>query len=214
MPLRASAPGLSTLPRRLTLQVPALRLAHPLPLRRDVRAAVFRIDHRHHLNLMYERQQADEEVLARAAADVHSQQVVTVRHLRHLEVLLEATGGRVAVLLLHSRSCGICKDVQLELEALAAESHSARAGVVFMAHDVMDEFDFPSGLARFYAVRSVPRLLFFVDGAVVKMVGMPDVRQVSRGTSLQVKGSLRAERLHLSTLLRELLFKNAPSARR
>jgi hypothetical protein len=42
-----------------------------------------------------------------------------------------------------------------------------RARVVFMAHNVLDEYDSPSDVARYYNVRGVPRFLFLVDGAVV-----------------------------------------------
>lgn len=60
-------------------------------------------------------------------------------------------------------SCGICKAVLRELEAVCAESRQQRARIVFLRHDLHDAFDWPSDVARMYTIKSAPRFLFFVD---------------------------------------------------
>lgn len=60
-------------------------------------------------------------------------------------------------------SCGICKGVLRELEAVCGESRRQRARIVFLRHDLHDAFDWPSDVARMYALKSAPRFLFFVD---------------------------------------------------
>jgi hypothetical protein len=69
------------------------------------------------------------------------------------------------------QSCGICKELLKELSSLCIECQNAKAGAIFLRHDVMDEFDSPSDVARLYGVRSVPRIFFMVDGAVVSVEG-------------------------------------------
>jgi thiol-disulfide isomerase/thioredoxin len=165
------------------------------------------------MDLALERQQRDDAILARAEADVAAGAMISVQSLRHLERLLEAAGGQVVVLFMRSSSCGICKELQRELAAVCAAYRRQRAGVVFLETDICDEFDSESELARFYRVRSVPRLLFFVDGAVIRATGMADVRQVS-GTRTQLRRSLDYNRRYVTGALQELLLKNTPSARR
>lgn len=199
-------------------RVPFLRL---LSLQRDGRQRrrcapprAFHIDHRHHLNLAWERQKREEEELARVGRDVESTHaVVRTKNLQHLEKLLEAAGGRLVILALHSPSCGVCKEVFRGYEQICRESHSQRARIIFLSHDVVDEFDSASDIARYYSIKAVPRFLFFVDGALVKAVGMGDVRQW-RGTRAQMETVLQSEQQRLKETLWQLLVKNAPSARR
>lgn len=160
-----------------------MRGTSPGQRRAAVRTQAFSIDHRHHMNLAYERQQVEDDLLSRVEADMaRESSVVEVKNLRHLERLLEATGGRVVVLSFFSRSCGICKDVRRELDKLSRESHHQRAGIVFLCADTLDDYDWPSDLARYF--------------------------------NIQVRNVLSVERRKLHTRLRELLWKNAPSARR
>lgn len=50
-----------------------------------------------------------------------------------------------------------------ELDAVCRECRQQRARIVFVTHDLEDEFSAPSDVARMYALRSAPRFLFFVD---------------------------------------------------
>lgn len=175
----------------------------------------FHIDHRHHLNLAWERQKEQDRILSpeNVNADLTGNAVVSVKSLTHLETLLEAAGGRLVVVALYSTSCGVCKEVRRVFEDVCVDSHKQRARTVFMEHDVNDEFDFPSDLARYYRIKSVPRFLFFIDGAMVRQLTMADIRGV-RATRADVQHAVQSEHNRLRAVLFELLVKNAPSARR
>jgi hypothetical protein len=80
--------------------------------------------------------------------------------------------------LLFPQPCGICSVAATHPTAiidstacsavfLHVQCAQQRAGVRFMRHDVLDEFDHRSTVARMYGVRSVPTFLFFVEGALV-----------------------------------------------
>lgn len=50
-----------------------------------------------------------------------------------------------------------------ELEAACRECRQQRARVVFLRHDMLDAWDWPSDVARWYRLKTAPRFLFFVD---------------------------------------------------
>jgi hypothetical protein len=175
----------------------------------------FQIDRRRSLELAWERQHKEDELLARVENDIAEPRVVEISNLTHLEAALDAMHGRLAVLALYSRSCGVCKEIRQDLDSICRGSHRQRAGIVYLQHDVYDEFDSPSDICRYYRVKSVPRFLFFVDGAVIRSVGMPDLRQWRAvGGRKQIRSVLDGENERLKAILWELLVKNAPSARR
>jgi thiol-disulfide isomerase/thioredoxin len=169
----------------------------------------FQIDHRHHMNLSWERQRITDELLTPQALQTSLTQpaVVSIRDLSHLEMLLDVAGGRLAVLYAYTTSCGVCKEMQRLFQDTCRESHKQRARTVFLEHDVNDEYDFPSDLARYYKIKAVPRFLFFVDGALVRTMTMSDIRNVKNV-------SVANEHQKLRSILFELLIKNAPSSRR
>ena len=173
----------------------------------------FQIDRRKHLELAFERQEQHEKLLSRAEEDVHARSIVQVANLEHLERLFEAAGGAIVVLFLHASSCGLCKDVLMELEGINKEVNKEGSRIVFLKHDIWSEYDFYSDLARYYNIKSVPKFMFFVDGAMVKTTGLPDSRRILRNRS-EIKTTLKSERSRLRTTLRHLLLKNAPSARK
>ena len=177
----------------------------------SIQPKAFHIDHRHHMNLAWERQAKEDELLLPTTLqnDINKAgAVLPVKNLHHLELLLEAAGGRLAILTLYSASCGVCKETRRVFQQLCAESHRQLARTVFLEHDVFDEFDSPSDLARLYRIKSVPQVLFFIDGALVRRFSMADVRSVIRSSSMEM------EQRHLKALIFELLVKNAPGARR
>lgn len=160
--------------------------------------------------------------------------VQSVLNLQHLECLLEVAGSSVVVLGLYSRvcdsssavygvhiihtsriyaqSCGVCKAVLAEYKTMALEAGYQRAGLRFLTHDVRNEFDEVSDIARMYKARTVPRFLFFVDGAVVHSVAMTDTRH---GVPAQTVNLLVARDVkRLRAAIRELLLRTTPSARR
>ncbi|PSC71718.1 thioredoxin-like chloroplastic [Micractinium conductrix] len=166
------------------------------------------------MELQWKRQAEADAVLAGVPAALTAGGVLEVAGLAHLERILEEATGQLVVLTVYSRSCGICKEVVRELEGICHESRQQRARIVFLTHDMNDEFDWPSDLARMYKLRSAPRFLFFIDGAMVRSAGIADSRRIAHGSRRQVEAALHAEHRRLRDTLWELLVKNAPSARR
>ncbi|KAL4451444.1 hypothetical protein ABPG77_009516 [Micractinium sp. CCAP 211/92] len=184
------------------------------PARRPCKPCAFQIDRRHHLELQWQRQAEQDALLAGVPAALQSGRVLEVQSLQHLERILEAASGQLVVLTVYSRSCGICKAVLRELEAVCAESRQQRARIVFLRHDLHDAFDWPSDVARMYTIKSAPRFLFFVDGALVRTASIADSRRMAHGSRTEVQRVLELEHRRLRGTLWELLVKNAPSARR
>ncbi|KAL4420616.1 hypothetical protein ABPG75_010272 [Micractinium tetrahymenae] len=166
------------------------------------------------MELQWQRQVEQDALLAAVPAALQSGGVLEVQSLPHLERILEAASGQLVVLTVYSRSCGICKAVLRELEAVCRESRQQRARIVFLRHDLHDAFDWPSDVARMYALKSAPRFLFFVDGALVRTASIADSRRIAHGSRTQVERVLEMEHRRLRDTLWELLVKNAPSARR
>lgn len=170
----------------------------------------FSIDRNKHLDLAWQRQLEQEQLLKQAATDAIADNIIQVYNLPHLESLIEAAGGSVVVVSFFSRSCGICKDVLRELDAVCKDAHRSKARIVFLKHDIYNEYDFLSDISRLYSVKTTPSFFFFVDGAVVtRTSGLPDTRRVI-GTSSQLQGQIRSQNNRLKALLWECLVKNAP----
>lgn len=163
----------------------------------------------------WERQDEAMKRLESVESDILEPKILKVSDLRHLEAVLDAVGGRLVVLYLHSRSCGVCKELRRGYVEVCEGSHRQKDGIVFLEHDIFDEFDFLSDVARFYRTKAVPRFILFVDGAVKRSVGLPDLRGFpTRGGRAGVANLLHGEQQKLKATLWELLVKNAPSARR
>lgn len=180
-----------------------------------VQTQAINIDRRRHLELSWQRQSEAEDLLSQGLPWYPADEVVTVRNLAHLEHLLgsASAGSSVVVVGFYARSCGACKEVFRQYRALCGAAARQRAGVRFLAHDVHNEFDDRSDISRLYGVRTVPSFLFFVDGAVVKELCMPDSRRMVGARGAMQAIIVRNVKLLQSTI-QELLLKNTPSARR
>lgn len=166
------------------------------------------------MELEWQRHEQQAAMLANVPAALLAGGVLEVQSLVHLETILQEATGQLVVLTVYSRSCGICKQVLQELEEVCRESRQQRARIVFLRHDMNDEFDNASEVARMYSLKSAPRFLFFIDGALVRTASIADSRRVAHGSRSQVQRVLRWEHQRLKDTLWELLVKNAPSARR
>eukprot|EP00891_Asterochloris_glomerata_P008220 jgi/Astpho2/8220/fgenesh1_pg.00122_%23_4_t len=85
-------------------------------------------------------------------------------------------------------------------------------------HDIWGEFDELTDVARFHRHPRkkgpiVPSFVFFVEGALVQQVRMSDVRSLS-GSAAAIERLQVYEHKVLQTALRQLIWKNTPSARR
>eukprot|EP00803_Ostreobium_quekettii_P011667 evm.model.scf_682EXC.7 EVM.evm.TU.scf_682EXC.7 scf_682EXC:35645-39268(-) len=172
-----------------------------------------RIDRRRHLELAWQRQQEEERVLEEQASTSLGQGVLEVRNLRHLDLLLEKAGNSVVVIFFYSKSCGACKQILDSCSRLCSQSQQERANVVFLKHNVYNDFDSPTDVVRMYGIRTVPSFGFFSGGALVRHVRMRDVRGLA-GPPDKIQAALRSDQRKLSNTLREVLFRIAPSAAR
>ncbi|KAF5837728.1 hypothetical protein DUNSADRAFT_3983 [Dunaliella salina] len=178
----AARPGLRACGRRLKYW-----LGIDTAGKRAVISRSIHIDRRAALDNAWDRQQRrdsrHEELLSLLRQnDGLVGQVIEVEDLDHLETLSSAAGSRLCVLFLHSKACGTCKSVAKEFEDMCkqqAAEGAQHSPIVFLKHDVYDEYDFPSTLARFHHVKAVPTFLFLAEGAVVKRMSMRDVRTLA-----------------------------------
>lgn len=95
----------------------------------------------------------------------------------------------------YNSSCGACKYLLPQLIKLCKkgcgdECHVNEAiGVVFVKHNVRDEYDELTDLARFYSIRAVPMFSFFMNGSRVDQFPTRD-RQRLRQALCQILGDL------------------------
>ena len=80
--------------------------------------------------------------------------------------------------------------------------------MVFVKHDVYDDFDHLTDIARMYNVHSVPSFLFLSDGALIKRIQFRD----SRHAVVNIPHQISQDKAQLTDTIRRILFKIAPSA--
>lgn len=139
--------------------------------------------------------------------------VLEVRNLRQLELLLEKAGNSVVVIFFYSKSCGACKQILCKYSRLCTESYREGANVVFLKHNVHNDFDNLSDIIKMYGIRTVPSFGFYAGGALVRCVRMRDIRGLA-GTPDKIRAALYSDQQKLVSTLREVLFRFAPSAMR
>ena len=184
-----------------------IRIQH----RSSVVQALF-IDRRHHLELAWERMERQAELLAPENLHLALSKcdVISVKNLTHLEALLEHAGGQLVCLSLYSASCGVCSELRRSIRSICTDLRHQRARTIFLEHDIYDEFDFPSDVARYYRVKSSPKLLIFVDGALLKTLSILDVRVAAA----KISPLITEQEQRLRAVLFEQMVKHAPGSRK
>ncbi|DBB01395.1 hypothetical protein WJX77_003280 [Trebouxia sp. C0004] len=170
------------------------------------------IDRRQHLELAWQRQQGEEELLQQHLT-VTVPTVLEVRTLAHLDQLIDSAGSAIVLLYFYSKSCGTCKEVLQHCSQLCQENSHQRAGVLFLKHNIWNDFDDLTDVARMYKAKAVPSFIFLTGGAMVRRLRMPDARNMYGSTSV-LNRMYGYEKRRLHATLREMLFRNTPSARR
>ena len=66
------------------------------------------------------------------------------------------------------QSCGSCKQVLQHCSQLCQENSQQKAGVLFLKHNVWNEFDDLTDVARMYKAKAVPSFIFLTGGAMVR----------------------------------------------
>lgn len=139
---------------------------------------------------------------------------VHIKTLAHLDTAFECAGSRIVVMIAYSKSCGICQGFLEVVEEIVKEYASTPGRAVFVHHDVYDDFDMVSDVARYYGIKRVPSVFFFVDGgSLVESVSMVDVRRQMRRYSM-VEEEMEQKKRAIRCILNRLILKNTPSARR
>ncbi|CAK0785139.1 hypothetical protein CVIRNUC_008345 [Coccomyxa viridis] len=169
------------------------------------------IDRRQHLEQAWRRQEAEQAMMDLESSSCCSINCVTdLKNLAHLDRVADSAASSVVVVAFYSRSCGICKEMLKHYAKLCKESGGQMAGVRFLKHNIRDDFDDLTDVARLYGVRAVPCFVFFIGGAQMKRMSMIDSRQNPDA----VKRLIGWQRNRLTDSLREMVFRAAPSARR
>lgn len=178
---------------------------------RDVQALAFSIDRRQHLEIAWKRQEEQEERAVQRVGDVVAGLVTDVDNLAQLETLLESAGPCLVVVFFYSKTCGICKEARNRFQELALQAKKQRARVAFLQHNVLDDYDHPSDVARFHKVKAVPAFLFMDEGAVVERVSLRDIRRMAGSQSIQ--GAMSDDMRRLKHTFWQVLVRCAPSSR-
>eukprot|EP00850_Spirogloea_muscicola_P001258 SM000004S15128 [mRNA] locus=s4:1378532:1379919:- [translate_table: standard] len=114
--------------------------------------------------------------------------VVDVRSRAQFEhILREAEDARELVVVdFYNSSCGACKYINNLFvrmckrgcgEVCVADDGEG-VNVRFVKHNVRDDYDDLSDLAKFYCIRSVPTFSFFMDGSRVEQFATRDRRRL------------------------------------
>eukprot|EP01018_Ginkgo_biloba_P001208 Gb_34486 [translate_table: standard] len=86
----------------------------------------------------------------------------------------ECSSKEYVVVDFYNTSCGVCKYVLPQFIKLCKRECGEECSigddpaVIFVKHNVRDQYDELTDLARFYSIRSVPMFSFFVDGCRVE----------------------------------------------
>jgi len=177
----------------------------PPPLQR---VNALHIDRRAHLERAW-KEQKDAEAWPAPGMEASSS-TAEVTTLAQLERVVQEAGSEIVVVAFYSRSCGACKQMLQMYRAKCQEAWRQKAGVRFLEHNIRDEFDDITGIARLYRIKSVPSVVFFCGGAKMKSMPMPD----SRMDPHSIRWLIGSQSGRLDTALRQMLFEETPSARR
>lgn len=176
---------------------------------RRFRAACLKIDRRRHFELALERQNEEDERF-HSAMKAQEKGVIEVRSQNQLDIVTEKFKSALLIVFLYSRSCGSCKKVLENYRRLCDAFRAENARIVFVKHDVHDDFDHLTDIARMYDVHSVPSFLFLSDGALIKKIQFRDSRNAAENLPRQIND----DKTQLTNTIRRILFKVAPSATR
>ncbi|KAJ7515208.1 hypothetical protein O6H91_22G005700 [Diphasiastrum complanatum] len=153
----------------------------------SVRAGIH-VDRRRHLEESLKRQKEAEAREAEAGVTCPIDCVRVVHNLVEFENILkeaDATNDLVVVDFYNS-SCGACKYMLPQFMKLCKRGCSEECiveeenGVIYVKHNVLDEYDDMTDLATLYSIRSVPMFAFFKNGALVEQFPTRDRRKLEQ----------------------------------
>lgn len=118
-----------------------------------------RIDRRAALEREMQRQQERQEEMELESTTCSIDCLRDVHDVTHLEFCLQQSPeDQIVVLDLYNTACGVCQEIE---ERLAVKCRSQDDDVLFLKHNIRDERDDLSDIARLYEVRHAPAFLVF-----------------------------------------------------
>lgn len=155
-------------------------------LRGHVIRAGININRRNYFDQLLRRQQEAEVLEAEAEVSCPVHCVREVHNYREFEKVVNDAQqqNKLVVMDFYDTSCGACKYILHQFIKICKKgcgeecSVGDELGVVFIKHNIKDQYDELTDLARFYSIRSVPMFSFFVDGCRVRQFATRDRLQL------------------------------------
>lgn len=155
---------------------------------RFVISARIEIDRKLHLEKSFLRQQEAERAAREALVTCPVDCVLEVRNLADFDRELRdaEANGELVVVDFYNSACGACKYILPQLikmcklgcgEHCVVDGHQGR--VKYLKHNVRDEYDDLTDVARFYKIKMVPMFTFFMDGCRVEQMATRDRNRLS-----------------------------------
>ncbi|CAM6083368.1 unnamed protein product [Calypogeia fissa] len=155
--------------------------------RRQVQVQL-QIDRKRYFEESLRRQEEEEAREAEAEITCPVDCVREVRTYAEFErVLQEAELANTLVVVdFYNSSCGSCKYILPQFIKLCKRGCGEECpvegekGILFIKHNVRDDYDDLTDLARFYSIRTVPMFSFFVDGSRVEQFPTRDKKKLEQ----------------------------------
>lgn len=167
-----------------------------------------RIDRRQHLELALAQQDREDERI-QEVLNATRPEIVEVRSLHQLELITEKFPELLAILFLYSRSCGSCKKVLSSYHRMHQDCIDR--GVIFLKHDVHDDFDSITDIGRMYEIHAVPCFLFLSEGAMIKKLRLRDTR-IAPTPGMTIQERMIQDEERLSNTLDSILMRLTKSS--
>ncbi|XP_024534646.1 thioredoxin-like 4, chloroplastic [Selaginella moellendorffii] len=164
---------------------------------RNVACAGIQVDRKRHLEESLKRQEEADARRAEAEISCPVDCVTVVSNLQEFDAILERAREEhdLVVVDFYNTSCGACKYMLPQFVKLCKrgcssdecvadpqedDEHSDESQIVFVKHNVLDDYDELTDLAEFYSVSSVPLFAIFQDGCLVDKFATRDKHRLER----------------------------------
>lgn len=102
----------------------------------------------------------------------------------------EAHPKSLVVLDYYRTACGACKYILPGFVKLCKRSGAHDAPVIFLKHNVIDEYDERTELADYADIRAVPSFQFYMNGKLVEQFATRDKAKISLAIDKYVPGAV------------------------
>ncbi|CAB4266363.1 unnamed protein product [Prunus armeniaca] len=91
--------------------------------------------------------------------------------------------GSLVVVDFYRTSCGSCKYIEQGFSKLCKGAGNGEAGVIFLKHNVIDEYDEQSEVAERLRIKTVPLFHFYKDGILLEAFPTRDKERINAAIS-------------------------------